>query len=42
LRKAAIIGNSMGIALLLAACSVNPLTVPVDAVTTVAEDRPVF
>jgi osmotically-inducible protein OsmY len=33
--------SSIGIAVLLAACSVNPLTVPVDAVTTVAEDRPV-
>ena len=38
--KVAPIGNSIGIALLLAACSINPLTVPVDAVTTVAEDRP--
>ena len=37
--KAAIIGSSIGIALLLAACSINPLAVPVDAVTTVAEDR---
>ena len=39
--KAVIIGNSTGIAILLAACSINPLAVPVDAVTTVAEDRPV-
>ena len=40
-RKAAIMGSSTGIAVLLAACSINPLAVPVDAVTTVAEDRPV-
>ena len=38
-RKTAIMGSSIGIALLLAACSINPLAVPVDAVTTVAEDR---
>ena len=37
--KAAIMGSSMSIAVLLAACSINPLAVPVDAVTTVAEDR---
>ena len=40
-RKAAFMGSSIGIAVLLAACSINPLAVPVDAVTTVAEDRPV-
>jgi hyperosmotically inducible protein len=40
-RMAGMVVSSIGIAVLLAACSVNPLTVPVDAVTTVAEDRPV-
>src|SRR5438132_10979505 len=40
-RKAAIMGSSTGIAVLLAACSINPLAVPGDAVTTDAEDRPV-
>src|SRR5256885_16554690 len=37
--KALTIGSGIGIALLLAACS-GPLGVPVGAVTTVAEDRP--
>src|SRR5437773_10927175 len=40
-RMPGMVVSSIGIAVLLAACSVNPLTVPVDAVTTVAEDRPV-
>jgi len=40
-RMPGIVVSSIGIAVLLTACSVNPLTVPVDAVTTVAEDRPV-
>src|SRR5207253_11268271 len=39
LRKTGITSSSIGIALLLAACS-GPLGVPVGAVTTVAEDRP--
>ena len=40
-RSAPIVVGSLGIAVLLAACAVNPLSVPVGAVTTVAEDRPV-
>jgi osmotically-inducible protein OsmY len=39
LHKAVTIGSGIGITVLLAACS-GPLGVPVGAVTTVAEDRP--
>jgi hypothetical protein len=41
LRVTGIVVSSLGIAVLLAACSANPLSVPVGVVTTVAEDRPV-